>query len=181
MSQSVVAKRYARALFEVATEKQLLDQVEQELFAVVRTLEENSEFQQWLAYPQVAKEEKKELLERIFGELSEPTKHLLFLLIDRGRQSAIGKIAEEFRALANESRGVADAVVTTPRKMTVKDQKRLIALFKKLIGKELSITNVVDSDILGGVIVRVGDRLYDGSLKTKLDRFQQQLSGTRMR
>ena len=72
------------------------------------------------------------------------------------------------------------AVVTSALPLTEKEKEELAAVFEARLGKKLRVTNVVDSDLLGGLIVRVGDRLYDGSLRTKLIRFRQKLTGTQV-
>ncbi|GAA5346615.1 ATP synthase F1 subcomplex delta subunit [Planifilum fimeticola] len=180
MSRTVIARRYANALFELAREKGELDRVEQELNQVVETLERTPELQEWLAAPAVDVERKKALVAEQFQALSDWTKNLFFLLLDRGRQGLISRIAEEYKHLADEARGVAEAVVTSAFPLTEKEKEELAAVFQDRLGKKLRITNVVDSDLLGGLIVQIGDRLYDGSLKTKLIRFRQKLTGSRV-
>lgn len=180
MSRTVIARRYAIALFELAREKGELDRVEQELDQVVETLERVPELKEWLTAPAVDVERKKALIAERFQGLSAWTKNLLFLLLDRGRQGLISRIAEEYKHLADEARGVAEAVVTSALPLTEKEKEELAAVFEARLGKKLRVTNVVDSDLLGGLIVRVGDHLYDGSLRTKLIRFRQKLTGTQV-
>lgn len=180
MSQTVIARRYANALFELARDKGELDRVEQELNRIVETLERVPGLQEWLAAPAVDAEQKKALFAEHFTGLSDWTKNLLFLLLDRGRQGLISRIAEEFKHLADDARGVAEAVVTSALPLTEREKEELANVFQKRLGKKLRISNVVDSDLLGGLIVRIGDRLYDGSLKTKLIRFRQKLTGSRV-
>jgi F-type H+-transporting ATPase subunit delta len=71
-------------------------------------------------------------------------------------------------------------VVTTAFPLTEEDRKALVKAFESIVGKKIRVTEKVDSDILGGVLVQVGDRLYDGSLRTKLIRFQERLKGNRV-
>lgn len=180
MSGSVVAKRYAKALFEVALERKLLDQVEKDLQVILDTFSSTPELQDWLIHPTTDATKKKELFTSIFKELNEVTLNLLYLLADRRRENVIDEIASEYKRFANEAKGMAEAIVTTATPMSEEDKKQLIATFQPIVGKTLEIKEKVDSDILGGVIVQVGDRLYDGSLKTKLIRFQDRLKGTRI-
>ncbi|MFC4077363.1 F0F1 ATP synthase subunit delta [Salinithrix halophila] len=180
MSQSIVAKRYARALFEAARDKGQLDLVEKEWEAVAEALRQVPEARAWMAHPSVTPEQKKAFFSKLLENVSELTKNLLLVLIDRRREGAIEGIGEEYKLLANESRGIADAEVVTARPLTDKEEKELIAVFQKRIGKTLVVKNRVDSDLLGGVIVKIGDRLYDGSLAGKLERFQKQLKNSRV-
>lgn len=175
---SQVAKRYARAMFEVASAQGVVDRVEEELFALAQTLTSSSQLEQWLVHPHVTGEQKKEAFRPALGSMLEITGNLLFLLIDRHRESELPTIAAAYKLLADEVRGTADAEVTTATALTEEDQKRLSTVFEKVVGKTVRITHQVDPEILGGVIVRIGDRLYDGSLKTKLHRFQRELATT---
>jgi F-type H+-transporting ATPase subunit delta len=180
MSASVVAKRYAQALFEVASDKKCLEQVEEDLEKVVETFSASPELKSWIRHPATTAEQKKEIFSRIFPELNGYTKNFLFLLADRRREEIVADVLREYKRLANEQRGIVEAIVTTPFPLTAKDRKQLIAAFEPIVGKKLAITENVDSDILGGVIVQVGDRLYDGSLRTKLSRFKERLKGSRV-
>jgi F-type H+-transporting ATPase subunit delta len=101
-------------------------------------------------------------------------------LADRRREGIIADIYADFKSLADEARGVAEATVTTAFPLSDEEKEQLVQVFQPMIGKKIRITEKVDSDILGGVIVQVGDKLYDGSLKTKLIRFQERLKGTRV-
>ncbi|RAL23317.1 F0F1 ATP synthase subunit delta [Thermoflavimicrobium daqui] len=175
-----VAKRYAKALFEIASERNILDQLEQELTLIVETFSSLPTLHEWLSHPLTEVAKKKELFSSVFSHLSETARNFLFLLTDRHREGLIGEIMQEYKQLVHEARGIADATVTSATPLTDKEKEELIQIFHKLIGKQLLIENVVDSDILGGVIVQVGDRLYDGSLKTKLVRFKERLQENRV-
>lgn len=175
---SQVAKRYARAMFEVASAQGVVDRVEEELFALAQTLTSSPQLEQWLVHPHVTGDQKKEVFHPVLSNMLEITGNLLFLLIDRHRESELPAIAVAYKHLADEARGTADAEVTTATPLTEEDHKRLSAVFEKIVGKTVRVTHRVDPEILGGVVVRIGDRLYDGSLKTKLHRFQRKLATT---
>ncbi|PTX62514.1 ATP synthase F1 subcomplex delta subunit [Melghirimyces profundicolus] len=180
MSRSIIAKRYAKALFESAKERGLLDQVEQEWQSVADAWKGSGDLRGWVSHPKVTAPQKKEVWDRLLPDLSDLTRNLLHLLIDRNREDAIAPIGTEYKALAHEAKGIAEAEVVTATPLSKEDEKELIAVFQQMIGKTLVITNRVDSDILGGVIVRIGDRLYDGSLVNKLKRFRKQLTASRV-
>ncbi|MCS1352283.1 F0F1 ATP synthase subunit delta [Mechercharimyces sp. CAU 1602] len=175
MSSAVVAKRYAKALFEAAQEQGLLEQVEEELVTVDQMLGHTPELKKWLTHPTVDVKQKKEVLLKVSESMSTLTTNVLILLIERGREAVITDFVRSYQKLANEARGVAEAVVTTAVTLTEAEAAQLSQAFSKKMGKELRITNIVDPTIIGGVVVRIGDRLYDGSIKSKLDRFEQQL------
>lgn len=175
MKGTAIAKRYAIALFEVAKEKNCLDQVENDLKQVLEVWKAVPELRDWVTDPTTEAEKKKEVFTKVFSDVNQYTKNLLFLLADRKRESELEAIVEEYHRLANEEKGYVDAIVTTAYPLTKESREKLIKTFEPVIGKKLNIQEKVDSEILGGVIVQVGDRLYDGSLKTKLLRFQEQL------
>jgi F-type H+-transporting ATPase subunit delta len=180
MIGSVVAKRYAKALFEVASEHGALDQVQKDLDRVVETFSAAPELVDWLNHPATDAEKKKEMFSRIFEGLHRYTLNLLYILADRRREAIVPEIVAEYKRLADEHRGVAEAVVTTAFPLSEEDRKALVKAFELIVGKKIRVTEKVDSDILGGVLVQVGDRLYDGSLRTKLIRFQERLKGNRV-
>jgi len=170
-----VAKRYSRALFEVAKERSLIDTIEADLKAVVEALASSEELSKFLSHPQVTTEAKKDFFKQAFeGKVAAETFNFLLLLIDNERESDLAGIYAAFVALANEERGIADAIVTTAKPLSEEDQKELAEKFGKSIGKTLRVQTVVDPSILGGVVVKIGDRLYDGSIKSKLEHFAHQ-------
>lgn len=175
MSMSLVAKRYGKALFEVAQKHGLLQEVGADLQLILDSLA-SSDISKWLSHPATSTERKKAILENSFAEVQSLTKNFLFLIVDEKRENELTKIASEYKKLALEATGMAEAVVTTAYPMTSSEKAELVTTFAEIIGKKLVIDERVNSDILGGVIVQVGDRLYDGSLKTKLLRFQERLN-----
>jgi F-type H+-transporting ATPase subunit delta len=180
MSQSTVANRYAKALFEAASEQGALQFVEGELTAVAAVFGENADLQKWLKHPKVTSQQKKELFDKLFPEASALTRNLFYLLVDRGRELEVDGIARAYQRLAMAERGVVEAEVVSAAPLTEADKTALVEAFEKRIGKTIHIRNQVDSELLGGVIVKIGNRLYDGSLKTKLERFRKNVAVSRL-
>jgi F-type H+-transporting ATPase subunit delta len=175
MSVSLVAKRYGKALFEVAQKHGLLQEIGADLQLILESLA-SSDISKWLSHPATSSERKKAILENSFADVQPLTKNFLYLLVDERRENELNGIASEFKKLALEATGMAEAIVTTAYPMSSSEKAELVTTFAEIIGKKLVMEERVDSDILGGVIVQVGDRLYDGSLKTKLLRFQERLN-----
>lgn len=180
MSQAVVAQRYAKAIFEIALESGINDQIEEELRFVEETFASSTELKEWLTYPFVDQADKKSVLANIFTKLSEPVKNLLFLLVDRHRSNLIDDIVKAYQNLNDEHKGLVEAIVTTAFPLSAEDEKQLIETFGQLTQKKLRLIKKIDSDLLGGVIVKIGDRLYDGSLRTKLQQFQKRLENAKV-
>lgn len=176
MSNGTVAKRYAIALFQVAKEQNVLDQVEQELLAVKAVFTENSQLISVLNHPKVTKEKKKLLVKESFSKLSSPVLNTLLILIDRHRQASILSVVDFFTEAANDARGIADAKVYSVRELTEDEKNALSEAFAKKVGKStLRIQNIVDKNIIGGVKLRIGNRIYDGSVSGKLARIEREL------
>jgi F-type H+-transporting ATPase subunit delta len=176
MIGSVVAKRYALALFQLAKEQQLLEKVEEELRVVKEVLFVNVELKAILKSPKLLKDKKKEILAEAFGSFDTIVLNTLMLLMDRHRADEIAAVADEFIELANEEKGIEVADVYSIRPLTDEERVALSSSFAAKIGKRsLQIENIVDSDLLGGVKIRIGNRIYDGSLRGKLDRLERKL------
>jgi F-type H+-transporting ATPase subunit delta len=176
MSEGVVAKRYARALYEIGAESQQLDAIEADLQAIVEAVAQSKEFYDYLTHPKVSFVEKKEKLEVIFsGKIQPAVYQLLLLLVERGRTETLKSLYQQFVNLANEARGIADAVVTSAAPLSESELQNVATAFGSKIGKTLRVVNKVDASIVGGVIVQIGDRLWDGSVVGQLNRFQKTL------
>ncbi|QAV25652.1 F0F1 ATP synthase subunit delta [Neobacillus thermocopriae] len=177
MNKQVVAKRYASALFEIAKEQQLLDQLEQELRVVKQVFAQNEALLSVLNHPKVALAKKKALIQEAFANISTVLQHTFMLLLDRHRIDIVEDLVDAFITLANEARGVAEAIVYSARPLTEDETKALAEVFAKKVGVDtLRITNIIDKDVIGGVKVRIGNRIFDGSVSGKLARLQRQLT-----
>jgi F-type H+-transporting ATPase subunit delta len=176
MSNSMVAKRYAAALFQIAREQQILSQVEEELRVVKEVLQYNADLKAVLNSSKLTIEKKKEIVTNAFASINVFVLNTLLILIDRHRENEIIEVANQFIELANEASGVAEAEVYSVRALTDAEREALSTTFAAKIGKKsLKIENIVDSNLLGGIRLRIGNRIYDGSLRGKLDRLERKL------
>ncbi|PLR76795.1 F0F1 ATP synthase subunit delta [Bacillus sp. V3-13] len=178
MSNSTVAKRYALALFQLAKEQQLLDQMEQELRVVKDVFSHNQDLNAVLKSPKLPVEKKKEIIKETFSTANTYVLNTLMLLIDRHREDHVADVANYFIGLANDERGIAEAKVYSVRPLTEEEREAISSSFAAKVGKKsLQIENIVDSNLLGGIKLRIGNRIFDGSLKGKLERLERQLLG----
>ncbi|MFC6334943.1 F0F1 ATP synthase subunit delta [Paenibacillus septentrionalis] len=174
---AVVAKRYAQALFELAAAGKVVNEVEHEIKLVVTALSDNEQLNKFLNLPGVEVENKVELLKESFGSsVSELVYNTLRLMIERGRQNVIANLYESYAKIAGEVLGQAKAVVYTATLLSESELAGVAAQFEQVTGKKIVAEQVVDPALLGGVRVRIGDRLYDGSLSGKLERLQKTLN-----
>ena len=176
MSNTLVAKRYASALFQIANEQQILGQVEEDLRVVKEVLEYNPDLKAVLKSSKLTIDKKKEIVKNAFASVNVFVLNTVLILIDRHREDQIVEVTDQFLELANEAKGIADAKVYSARELTDAEREGLSAAFAAKIGKKsLRIENIVDSNLLGGIRLRIGNRIYDGSLRGKLDRLERKL------
>ncbi|HZZ35374.1 MAG TPA: F0F1 ATP synthase subunit delta [Caulobacteraceae bacterium] len=166
-----VGARYARALFDLAIETGELTAVEADLKTLRAMRAESAELRAVLASPAYPADAKGRVLAALAqtADLNATTRKFLGLLAANSRASALGAVITGFQALSAEHRGVVSADVVTAVPMTEAQVKGLAAALRASLGKDPEIQTRVDPAILGGVKVRVGSRLFDASLKSKLD------------
>jgi F-type H+-transporting ATPase subunit delta len=178
MSQTTVAKRYALALFQIAEEQQAIEQMEEELRVVKQVFVENKDLTAVLKSPKLSLDKKKELLKEAFASLSTYVLNTLMLLIDRHREGEIVAVADAFIHLANEKHGVAEATVYSVRELTEDEKDALSKAFAHKVGKQsLKIKTIIDKELLGGVKLQIGNRIFDGTIRGKLEDIGRQLIG----
>lgn len=178
MSSAAVAKRYALALFQLGKENQLLDKLEEELRVVKEIVTFNPGLTALLKSPKLTKEKKKAIIKEAFSSASPFVLNTLNIMIDRHREDHISGLADYFIQLANEEKGIAQATVYSVRPLTDAESQALSESFAAKVGKKsLTIDNIVDSNLLGGIKLRIGNRIFDGSLRGKLERLERKLLG----
>lgn len=177
----LVAKRYAEALFEVALESQTLDKTKEEINFIANAIDENSDFKIIITHPQVSKEEKKEILSSVFKEkVSSSVLNFCFITVDKGRESYLPEISKEYTILSNLEQGIIEAQAISAISMSDEELKSLEEKFSKQLNKTVIMKPKVDKSILGGVMVKLGDRVIDGSIKGRLESIQKELNDIRV-
>jgi F-type H+-transporting ATPase subunit delta len=172
----MVAKRYALALLNIAKETNSLGVIEEELRVVKEVVQYNPELKAILNSSKLSLVKKKEIIKTAFASVNVNVLNTLLILIDRHREDQIIDLANEFLELANEEMGIAEAEVYSTRALTDAEREAISSVFAAKIGKKsLKIENIVDSNLLGGIRLRIGNRIYDGSLRGKLDRLERKL------
>ncbi|MFY4775241.1 F0F1 ATP synthase subunit delta [Metabacillus sp. RGM 3146] len=177
MSNEIVAKRYASALFQIALEQESLQAFEEDLKVVKQVFRSNPKLIAMLNHPKISVNEKKSLVQSGFASLLNPAVlNTLSLLVDRNRIDVINEMADEFTRLSNEKSGTEDGIVYSVRILSNEELNELSVAFAKKIGKKaLRLENVIDQSLVGGVKIRMGNRIYDGSISGKLERIERTL------
>jgi len=166
-----VAGRYATALFELARDEGQLDGVAGELAGLHALLEENKALDAALQSPVIALDEKRRVVARLVQQagFSGIVGNFLGVVARNNRLAVLRDIMQAFMVLMARARGEVQAEVISASALSEQQGEALVGALKAALGQEVTIRNSVDPALLGGVIVRVGSRLIDNSLRTKLD------------
>lgn len=177
-----LAIKYAQAVYELAAEKNRLDETEQELRLVEKTIKEYSDLATLVYHPRVLASVKKETLKKIFEpETADFVMKFLLLLVDKRRETALPAIIREYVKLANEARNIAEAEVTTALPLTQEQHDALAAKLSKVTGKRILLKTQLDQSMIGGVIVKMGDKLIDGSVIRQMQMLKNALLRSELR
>lgn len=173
----IVAKVYGDALFDLAIEKQELDLVAQEIQVLNDTLAENVQLLQFLNHPKVSNEEKIKSIEEIFkGRFSDTTVGFLVIVVTKGRYNELDAIIEYFLDQVREYRKIGKASVTSATELTAEQKQKIEAkLLESTEYVEFLMDYKIDESIIGGLIIRIGDRVVDSSIKSKIEMMQKDL------
>ncbi|HEX5466900.1 MAG TPA: F0F1 ATP synthase subunit delta [Candidatus Limnocylindrales bacterium] len=176
------ARRYAEAAFAVAGEagdEAAYGRWRQDLASAAATLAD-PQLSRSLANPAIPLEARQRLLDETLGRgLGEQPRNLLRLLLERGRIELLARVAEAFAALDDRRQGVSRALVTSAEPLTEDELRAIQARLGELSTGTTVLTTQTDPSLLGGVVVRIGDRLIDGSVRGRLERLRGRLiSGT---
>ncbi|CQR70624.1 ATP synthase subunit delta [Sporomusa ovata DSM 2662] len=169
MLTNMLALKYAQAVYELASEKAMLDVVEKQLKLVEATIAGHADLATLMYHPLVPAPAKKDTITRVFaGDLDGFVQNFLLLLIDKRREPALPAIISEYTRLANEARNIAEAEVFTAKELSTKQLEALAAKLSKVTGKNIVLKTTLDQELIGGIVVKIGDKLIDGSVQRQL-------------
>jgi len=179
MLTNQLATKYAQAIYELSAEKNMLEQVEQELMMVEQTIHNYSDLSTLIYHPRVLPQAKKDTLQSIFGkEIADFVLKFLLLLVDKRRETILLDIIHEYVKLANEARNIVEAQVTTAMPLSPEQQEGLMKKLALVTGKTIVLKTQIDAAIIGGVVVKIGDKLIDGSIARQLEIMKNALLNT---
>jgi F-type H+-transporting ATPase subunit delta len=174
-----IAERYAAALFELAEEKGELDKVAGDLRDLRKMLAESADLRRMIANPVIARKQRLAAVEELAKKagFSHLTHNFLGVLINNGRLFAAKDAIAAYLALLATKRGEMTAQVSSATPLAQSQIDAVSAALKKAMGRTVALESVVDPSLIGGLIVKVGSRMIDGSLKTKLQRLSLSMKG----
>lgn len=170
MRDETVARSYAATLLELAQRHEGLDTYGAGIEMVAHLIDENPKFRLFLETPRIADADKKAVLRRALdGQLPKELVNFVLITIDKRRQRLLRDISREFQAMVDEHEGRAHVEVTVARSMDEATQEMLTTRLSKLLAKQAIAHMRLRPEIIGGVVVRAGDTIYDGSVRRQLD------------
>ena len=181
MREQTVARNYAETLFELARKNEGLERYQEGVETVARLLEENPRFRMFLETPRIPADDKKAVVRKAFGDaLPRPLLNFLLVVIDKRRQKLVRAIAREYHDIVDQHMNRVHAEVTLARALDDQGMTELTQRLTALLGKTAIPHVRVKPDIIGGVLVRAGDTIYDGSLRRRLEGMRRQLLATQL-
>ncbi|MBK5209318.1 MAG: ATP synthase F1 subunit delta [Flavobacteriaceae bacterium] len=175
MNGSRAAIRYAKAILSFSLEQQKEVEVNNDMILVAKTVNESKELQLLLNSPVLKAELKKTALKEVFaGKVTPLTIGLINLLVDNKRLPILGEVAIKYTVIYDSLKGIEVAKVTTAIPLTEELNKQVLSKVIEITGKQATIENIINPDIIGGFILRIGDIQYDASLSNKLQLLKRQ-------
>src|SRR5579862_3088570 len=176
-----VASRYARALVDVILERHIDGEAARgQLRALVEAVHESLELRRVWESPAIAPEQKRAVLDAIAGKIGavKPVRNFMAVIIDHRRLGMLDDILRVFETEVDARLGFAEVQVSSARPLSAEEQREVESRVERMTGKKVRASYAANSELLGGVLVRVGDTIYDGSVRGQLERMRQELSTT---
>ncbi|MGN0347306.1 MAG: ATP synthase F1 subunit delta [Lachnospiraceae bacterium] len=174
----LVSGTYGEALFELAVEENKEDQFLDEVLAVKQVLKENPDLSLLMNHPKILKEEKEEVIKAVLkDQFSEELTGFFLLILQKDRYGEIDKILDYFIEKMKEHKGIGTAYVTTAVSLKENQKKEIEEkLLATTAYKKMEMHYSEDKNLIGGMVIRIGDRVVDSSIRTKLDHLTKELS-----
>jgi F-type H+-transporting ATPase subunit delta len=180
LSLETIARRYATALADVAIERGDTDAVQKELAEWDTMISSNPQLREAFGNPTIPYEQKQNLLRELTKKtnIGPTTANFLQVLLRNQRINEIGEVSKRFALILDQRVGVVAAQVTTARPLPKKSVQSLETKLTSVTGKKVRLTFATDQGLIGGVIVRIGSTIYDGSVRNQLQQVERQLAGS---
>lgn len=173
---SIILDRYAVAMLELAEKHDILDIVNGDLALIKEIVQSNSELREFIEHPLISNKDKKDALKQIFKEhISEYTMNLIKLLADKNRLFILQYLWECYNKLLCRKRNIDTAEVITAVPIDKHTVNRIKEKLENMFNKQIKIEPRVDEEIIAGMIVKIDDKVIDGSIRTKFDNMKKQL------
>ena len=181
MSEEQIARVYAQALFDAAREAGVVEEVRRELGDFVAALAASASLRNVLADPQVETAAKHRVLAEITSGGQPLLANVLLLMLERGRFAAVPDLHRAYDALAIVEEGVVEVEVVSAAELSPETEKKIAARVQEATGRRVELARRVDPAILGGLVLRIGDIIVDGSVKARIRQLRRRLATAEVR
>jgi len=174
----MLASRYAKAIFDIGSQQGGLDKIGTDLRNIANAMKESPELSSTLTSPAIRRSDRRKVVDAIMQRLGvvTTTRNTVYLLLDSERFGSLPMISREVDRMIEEKAGRVAAEVVSAKPLDPAQLSQITAALEKLSGKKVSVSSRQDPDLLGGVVAKVGDTVYDGSLRTQLRNLRDELS-----
>lgn len=177
MTNVRVARRYAESLMKSAEESKKIDRIAADIELLDRLTKESHEFHLFLKNPVINREKKRSVFVELFGKkLSSMTNDFLQLITQKGREDLLPDIIQQFFVLRDERLGIVNVTIKAAVELSNDQQEKIKRRFEGVTHKTVRLAFSLDKQVLGGFIARVGDTVYDGSVKRQLEMLRERFA-----
>ena len=176
MSDAIVARRYAQALYQEAEATDKAEKVDEEMVSLQESLDASRELDQFFRSPVISRDKKDAVIGKLFdGKVDDLIVRLMRLLVQKGREDILPNVIRQYADLRDERLGQVEALVKSAMPMEYDETEDLRRALEAKTGQKVRLRIEVEPDLIGGVVVRIGDRVYDGSVQHQLETLRDQL------
>ncbi len=177
----LVLRPYATALFEIAKEQNQVEEFAKQVNVVIDTIGQNKEFMQLLLHPKITQDKKIELIKTVFeNNVIDEITGILTIIVQKGRQNVLIGILKEFLDMVSDDLRIVKATVTSAVELNQKQLTQIKDKIQSTTDKDVALEAAVDSSLIGGMVIRVGDNVVDASIAGRLRELKDGLSNLRL-
>jgi F-type H+-transporting ATPase subunit delta len=176
---TTLARRYAKALIQIGQEQDSLDKYGEDLTALTEMVDASKELRELLINPVFTKDDKKRIAGEVLTQMGTDlmVKNFVNVLIDRKRIDQLSGIEKAFRQKVDEIKGITRGEVVSAEPLSEDELGRVTDALSNISGKQVLVTTEVDPNLIGGLLAKVGDMVFDGTIRTQLNQLKESLKG----
>ena len=178
MVSGSLARRYAKAVFDLGRDHKNTDKLGADLRALAGAMRASDELVSSLTNPAIRRSDRRKVVDALLDKIrvQDYTRNLVYLLLDGERLASLPAISRELDAMIEAQAGQVSAEVVSAKPLSKQELEQIVVALEKLSGKKVSVEKREDPSLLGGVVAKVGDTVYDGSLRTQLRNLRDELT-----